>query len=72
MNGQVVKRSLPNDINRGNKEDSEAGDDLEVSFDEEPIITYLNDPDCNSPPIIAMNGSLMKMSISIILCVVMM
>ena len=28
--------------------DSESGDDLMVSFDEEPIIAYLNDPDCNN------------------------
>ena len=28
--------------------DSESGDNPEISFDEEPIVAYLNDPDCNN------------------------
>jgi len=28
--------------------DSESGEDPEVSFDEEPIVAYLNDLDCNN------------------------
>jgi len=47
-NGKVVKKSLPDDIDSGNKADSESGDDPSISFDEEPIITYLNDPDYNN------------------------
>ena len=39
---------LPNDINSGNEADSESGEDPEVSFDEEPIVAYLNDSDCNN------------------------
>jgi len=47
-NGKVVKKSLRDDINSGNEADSESGEDLEVSFDEEPIVAFLNDPDCNN------------------------
>jgi len=47
-NGKMVKKSLANNIDDGNKVDSESGDDPVVSFDKEPIITYLNDPDCNN------------------------
>jgi len=46
--GKVVEKSFPNDIDSGNEEDSELGEDPEVSFDEEPIVAYLNDPDCNN------------------------
>ena len=44
----MVKKLFPDDIDSGNEADSESGDDPEVSFDEEPIIAYLNDPDCNN------------------------
>ena len=44
----MVEKSFPNDIDSGNEEDSELGEDPEVSFDEEPIVAYLNDPDCNN------------------------
>jgi len=47
-NGKVVKKSLPDDIDSGNKADSKSGDDPEISFDEETIIAYLNDSDCNN------------------------
>ena len=43
-----MEKSLPNDIHSGNEADSESGEDLEVSFDEELIVAYLNDPDCNN------------------------
>ena len=47
-NGKVVEKSFPNDIDSGNEEDSELGEDPEVYFDEEPIVAYLNNPDCNN------------------------
>ena len=47
-NSKVVEKLLPNDIDSGNEADSESGEDLEVSFDEELIVAYLNDPDCNN------------------------
>ena len=37
-----------NDIDNDNETDSESGEDSEISFDEEPIVAYLNDPDCNN------------------------
>ena len=45
---KVVGKTLPNDINSGNEVDSESREDPEVSFNEEPIVAYLNDPDCNN------------------------
>ena len=39
---------MPNDIDSGNEVNSESGEDPEVSFDEEPTVAYLNDPDCNN------------------------
>ena len=71
-NGKVMKKLLPNDIDRGNEADSESGADPVVSFDKEPIITYLNDPNCNNSVTMTVNGSLMKMLIFIIRCVLMM
>jgi len=47
-NSKVVEKMLSNDIDSGNEADSESGENSEVSFDEEPIVTYLNDPDCNN------------------------
>jgi len=47
-NGKVVEKLLPDDIDSGDEADPKSGEDLEVSFDEEPIVTYLNDPDCNN------------------------
>jgi len=44
----VMEKSLPNDIHSGNEADLESGEDLEASFDEELIVAYLNDPDCNN------------------------
>ena len=40
---------LHGDTDSGNEADSESEGDLEVSFDEEPIVAYLNNPDCNNP-----------------------
>ena len=39
---------MPNDFDSSNEVDSEFGEDIEVSFDEKPIIEHLNDPDCNN------------------------
>jgi len=47
-NGKVMKKLLPDNIDSGNKANLELGDNPSVSFDEEPIIVYLNDPDCNN------------------------
>ena len=47
-NGKVVKKLLLGDIDSDNEANSESEDDPELSFDEEPIIAYLNDPDCNN------------------------
>ena len=47
-NDKVVNKSLPDNINSGNKADSESGEDPTVSFDGETIVAYLNDPDCNN------------------------
>jgi len=44
----VVEKPLPNDIDSDNEADSKSREDPEVSFDEEPIVVYLNDPDCNN------------------------
>ena len=44
----MVRKPLPNDIDSDNEADSELEDDPVVFFDEEPIIAYLNDPDCNN------------------------
>jgi len=44
----VVEKLLPNDIDSGNEANSKSGEDSKVSFDEEPIVAYLNDPDCNN------------------------
>jgi len=48
QNSKVIKKSLPNDTDSGNEADSESGEDPTVSFDEELIIAYLDDPDCNN------------------------
>ena len=47
-NDKVVEKLLPDDIDSSNKADSESGEDPTVSFDEEMIIAYLDDPDCNN------------------------
>ena len=47
-NGKEVKKSLLNDIDSDNDMDSESGEDPEASFDEKPIVAYLNDADCNN------------------------
>jgi len=61
-NSKVVEKSLPDDIDSGNKPDSESGEDPEVSFDEESIVAYLNDPDCNNS---ADNGDKWVLNINI-------
>ena len=44
-----VKESLPNDIDSGNEVDSKSEEDAPDTFILEPIIVYLDDPDCNNP-----------------------
>ena len=58
--GKVIEKSLPDDIDSGNKADSKLGEDSEVSFDKELIVAHLNDPDCNNSATMATNGSFMK------------
>jgi len=45
---KVVEKLLPDDIDSDNKENSKLGEDPEISSDEEPIVAYLNDLDCNN------------------------
>jgi len=47
-NSKVAKEPFPDDVDSGNKSDSESGDDPVVSFDEELIIAYFDNPDCNN------------------------
>ena len=68
----MTKELLPDDINSGNKADSESVDDLVVSFDEEPIVAYFDNPVCNNPAENDGEWVLNKNSISIIPCVLMM
>jgi len=71
-NNKLIKKSLPNDIDSSNEADSESGEDPGVSFDKEPIVAYLNDPNCNNSSDNGDEWSLIKMSILIISCVAMM
>ena len=43
-----LKQSLPDD-NDGNEADSESEEDTQTTFSIEPIVAYLDDPDCNNP-----------------------
>jgi len=45
-NGKVVKEPLPDDID--NEADSKSRDNPVTTFDEESIVAYFNDPDCNN------------------------
>ena len=47
-NGKVVKKSLPDDIDNDNEANSESGEDLAITFDEESIVKYFNDSDYNN------------------------
>jgi len=49
-NDKVIEKLLPNDSDSGNEADSKSVEDPEGPFDEEPIVAYLNDPDCNNSP----------------------
>jgi len=44
-----VKQSLPDDVESGNEADSESKEDMTVTFSIEPIVAYLDDPDCKNP-----------------------
>ena len=43
-----MKQLLPNDIDSGNKTDSEPGNDVPTIFSIEPILACLDDFDCNN------------------------
>ena len=68
-NSKIVKKLLPEDIDNDNEADSESGDDPTTTFDVEPIVAYFDNPDCNNFAEMTANGSLMKVSISIFLCI---
>ena len=44
---KVAKEPLPNDINSDNEADSESEEDMPTFSAMEPIVAYLNDPNCN-------------------------
>jgi len=46
---EPMKKSLSDDINSGNQADSESEEDTPATFSMEPIIAYLDDPNCNDP-----------------------
>ena len=48
-NNKSVKQSLPNDVDSGNEVNSESEEDAPATFSIEPIVAFLNDPDCNYP-----------------------
>ena len=68
-NNEPVKQSLPDDVDSGNKADSESGEDAPAIFSIEPIVAYLDDFDCNNLGEMRVSGSLMKMLHLITLCV---
>jgi len=43
----MVKEPLPDNIDSDNEVDSESEEDMPATFVMEPIVTYLNDPNCN-------------------------
>ena len=43
-----MKRLLPNDIDIDNEVNSESEEDAPATFSIEPIVAFLNDPDCNN------------------------
>jgi len=47
-NNEPVKQSLLDDVDSGNRKDSESGEDVSAIFSIEPIVAYLNDFDCNN------------------------
>ena len=48
-NNETVKQPLPDDVDNGNKADSELEEDEPAIFSMEPIVAYLYDPNCNNP-----------------------
>ena len=46
---EPLKQSLPDDLDSGNEADSELEEDVPATISIEPIVTYLNDFDCNNP-----------------------
>jgi len=45
---KVAKKALPNDIGSGNEADFKSEEDMPATLAMEPIVAYLNDPDCNN------------------------
>jgi len=68
-NNELLKQSLPDDFNSGNEADSESGEDVSAIFSIEPIVTYLDDFDCNNLVKMRVSGSLIKMLLLITLCI---
>ena len=46
---KVAKEQLLEDDDSGNEADSESKEDTPVTLAFKPIVTYLNDPQCNNP-----------------------
>jgi len=46
---KVSKEPLLEDDNSGNEADSESEEDTPATFTCEPIVVYLNEPQCNNP-----------------------
>jgi len=46
---EPLKQSWPNDVDSGIEADSESEEDVPATISIEPIVTYLNDFDCNNP-----------------------
>ena len=44
-----MKEPLPDDIDNGNEADSESEKVTLTTFIIEPLVAYLDDPDCNNP-----------------------
>ena len=42
----MVKEPLPDDIDSSNEANSELEEDVPATFTMEPIVAYLNDPNC--------------------------
>ena len=64
-----VKESLPDNVDSDNEADSESEDDASATLIFEPMVAYLDNPDCNNPAKMKVSGFLMKMLPLIIPCV---
>ena len=66
---EPLKQSLPDDLDNDNKADSESEEDALGTIIIEPSVAYLNDYDCNNPSRMKTSGSLMRILLLIIPCV---